>query len=856
MERNRPQNVVRGAALIALALAGLSAQAIAPDAHQAAWRAYLLDVRDRGLSVEYTQTAGAPYFHSGGGYYADPVHRLPLAALSWLRIGTGTNAYSTNCWTGSTGATVCVTNYQLATALIPATNMIGSPSGSLLADVPWLQTAYTQSYPSADMALQSDLALFDLIDSGLFVDMRAVEDAGGLAAYFDSYTATNWYWVDTDSAGGDIIIDPGTGLPVLDGLEPGDTWVPFPQHPTALPILTRSNAWKYAGLEAVPVGQSVITNLGTLSEAAWWGIDGLRSGWRDGNLHTWATTNTTPIVTTNTAYAYTFPRAPTNPAYRAEIEQARIVSIGQHVETNVDAHGLTNLVTVWTTALQHVSNPATVPQAYIPPRLWSNAGARAYFTLPTWSNQPPPSLVVNLEGSVARWPLDASQQGTDTVSWTTGTNGAQLAQAFYAVGTITSAWRGLETSEDSNRLMGATVSIVYTNAIATLGGWDGFRSPNLAAAWSQRVSVLRQLKMVSVTAQGPQSRWTKIDTTGNAEDYSATWSRYVHTDAIDPSHDHDTSSGTPDPLEACGPDGLVNPAFYSAGGRVPVLYFPVYWYAGANSDISSRWCHDLTYSDPVRHWWTTDFSAGDVTDTQSGGTRAWANDPNGAVWQRDLIFDATNLWTNAACEVALVGEFYTPFGGLPDKIGSQFGGSSEPNGFYWPYNNEGKWWDRFWDYDFKPALPWPASYPVVFTDWGSDTTNDLVIAWQRQQVTNWVTMASDGAPASTNKLVGLWTATKALGVSNLTSGVLTALPTSEPPLNFVSEWTISQTWSDSFFVDYGGGWTEGRSGTSMNREEHYRKESTPPNSEGVQRVLDHTWLLMLWDYENRFEDFE
>jgi hypothetical protein len=832
MERHRPENVVRGPAVAAALVAcALSAFAVAPDQHQAAWRAYLLDVADRGSAVEKI-TVGRP---------------PPLAAASWLRVTTATNAYATNCFLripdGGTDQTNmwCATNYSIASSLLPATNMVATTPAGMLSDYPWLQSAYTQSFTSADLIYQSDLALFEMIDAGVFLDTNAIGAAGGLADYFDSYPTTNWYWMDTDSSAIEEWI-------FGDEDEPGDTWVAFPQHPKELPALTRSNAWKYAGLESVPESVTVWTN--TEPEIIY--------GWQEGNLHTYCRTNTTPRVFTNWSFRYTFARAPTNDEYRAEISQARIGPISTWATTNVSG-GVTSVVDWHTAALVWAISPVTVPQPYIPPKYWSNAGARAYFTLPLHSNQPAPAITVNLEGSVARWPTELSQQGTATVAWATGTNGVQLSQAFYAVGVITSDWRVVESSEDTNSLIGATCSIVYTNSIATLGGWEGFRSPITGGAWSQRVTVLSYLTISRRPLNwwdesGSQAAWSWNVTTGNGGENDG-WDRQ-HTLqkspwGTDPICDPETvlneyTSGTDEGWDACGPDGLVNPGFYASLGVNSKLYPRAWWAEG------SRRCYDLfvtNYQQYIAHqsWWACDKNERYWYDYKKAEWRIQTD----ASWPVSVNLYVTNMWTGAVANVALVNRFLQRWqsGQFEDRVGGYTFTEGLPNGAVWPYYDQRNA-ELFWEGGYTPAKPFPAAYPFEWTDYEDDSTNDLVLAWQLVRRTNWVTIAADPLPAFTNKLVVTWAATKAAGVSNLSSGALSAWPTDVPPLPFVAEWTVNNTMSDSYLTNYVDGSWEGRNGT-FKWVEHEMRESTMPTSEGQHRELESVNLLFEWGFINR-----
>ncbi len=790
------------------ALAG----AITSSNQQPAWRALLLDIRDRGLAVE--QAAGV----------------TPLAATHQLRIGLGLQAYSTNCWTnGPTPG--CATNYELVSTMITATNMLAVTPTNLTASYTNLPAVYTSSYPDASIIWQGDEAIFDLFSSGLYVDLVAISNAGGFTAWRESYPSTNWYWVDTDTNFA------------------GDTWWAFPQHPQLLPVLTLSNAWKYTGLEPLITYEAVQTVTNEV----------VTFGWQIGSNNVYSTTSTVVSVVTNRTYDYKFTRAVTNAAYRAEIAQARIQAISTNWVTNVVA-GVTNVSGIYTTALVQMSRPATVPYAGIPPRLWSNALGRAYFSLPWSTSQPPPSLSIHLTGIVARLPeVSVTNNAEETVNWSTSTNGVPLSNAFYYVEDLSSAWRGVETNGQSNSLIGATVSIVYSNAITTIGDWSGFRWPLDNVAWSQRVAVLSLLWTTRIIpANSPQAlwSWTDIvpDTSSAATNYHMTvgWSAVLP--ACDPNTLSYSNSGGAFPAdEACGPDGLVNDAWYLVGGVESKTLTLAWWARG------SRTCFDMAESNDVHHTVSVSGRACGFTDDRDVSDevdREWAVDPgyDMLAWGANVGLALTNLPIIEA-DVALLSWFAPTYMGSFDRVGdfSALGGGGP--GYCWPYDattNYGFFWGTGDEWVPEPVYPYDHAF--VHQVYGPDTSNDLVLAFEISEATNHTTVSSDGLPFGTNGLMVVWSTNKAAGATNLLSGTLTSWITTPPQLIITDEYTTAASFTDAYSTN-SGGVTETMGGTMVHAE-HYRRERTPANSEGLRRRVTAAQVLFDWHFTNRAAVFQ
>lgn len=362
-----------------------------------------------------------------------------------------------------------------------ATNFVLETPASLLAAWTNLAPTYAPDYPSAAAIAQMDAAILDSLAATYWIDTVAISNAGGLAVYLAGFTHTNHWWYDSD------------------GDHTNDAWYYQSAHPLALPRLTVSNAWKYAGLEALA---DWTINPHATTQTVY--------GWEVGAAGLYQTNIVTEGPTTNYTWQYIFPLAPTLTAYRVELAQARIAA-SNAVVTNV-AFGVTNTVTNVTlyVASSILGDRAGDVQDLTdaPWRGLTNQAARIEWT-PAATNLPVPAgLALTISGAVVRLTETGLVRAMRAVE--VAPPGAALTNAFRHVLSVLSAWTKSTTNGDP--LVGSTMSIVWTNPVYSFRRGPGAVGLSMSNALDARRRVVDLM------------RWTATAHTNAADRWPASWS--------------------------------------------------------------------------------------------------------------------------------------------------------------------------------------------------------------------------------------------------------------------------------------------------------------------------------------------
>ena len=484
----------------------------------------LFAVRERAEATHYRETVE-------GGATSHLYHVDPPVALQHMVIDLGTAAIdycdgnlfdvvhhpAVECQTnraGSASNVICWTNYvDLTTETrdycadidggvylygpVFASNFVLRTPTNLHAQFPGLADQYTPDYPSAHTLRVIDDGIKSLLDSGLYVDKVAIEEAGGLSAYFAKHDHTNHYWVDTN------------------GDRTNDTWISVQRFPESLPVLTRSNAWRYARIE--PVVSSIVTVTNGEYQV---------EGWTVGDEHSQLVTIPAGEVVTTTNFSYDFLYQPTVEVFRIELAQARIVATNSWVVTNagtvVQYHGL------GVGAFVNFGGMGGMPDD-VPLRLIEGEAAGAFLlTAPGASNAViPTELELNISGEaidITGECLNLHQAAKEAVSGiTAGTNA--LGSLWRSIESITSTWTHTESSTDAvPSLVGTTFSVIWSNTLTLYGNMPYTSSSDTAGAialsdtgLAQRVAVLREMQWTLPTDLAHLYDWDGWDAYHNAQ---------------------------------------------------------------------------------------------------------------------------------------------------------------------------------------------------------------------------------------------------------------------------------------------------------------------------------------------------
>lgn len=396
-----------------------------------------------------------------------------------------------------------------------ATNFVLETPASLLAAWTNLAPTYAPDYPSAAAIAQMDAAIVDSLADTYWIDTVAISNAGGLSAYLDGYTHTNHWWYDSD---GDHI---------------NDAWYFQSAHPLALPRLTISNAWKYAGLE--PLADWTINPHATTQTVY---------GWEIGDAGLYQTNIVTAAPTTNYTWQYLFPLAPTLTAYRIELAQARI-DASNAVVTNV-VSGATNIVTnttlyVASTILGDRSGDVQ-DLTDAPWRGLTNQTARIEWA-PAATNLPVPyGLALTISGAVVRLTETGLVRALRAVE--VAAPGADLTNAFRHVISLSSAWTKPTTNGDP--LVGSTMSVVWTNPVYSFRRGAGAIALSLSNALDARRRVVDLMRWTATAHTNATDRWpASWSWTGWGEDTNGivNYTNIAVESCLNYYHDEQTCSG-------------------------------------------------------------------------------------------------------------------------------------------------------------------------------------------------------------------------------------------------------------------------------------------------------------------------
>ena len=416
---------------------------------------------------------------------------------------TNINGGLTNIWTWTNRVRLTTdwfvwTNFFEGYAAFPqpvATNFVLNTPPPLLASYTNLNASYPPDYLSAAAVWKMDEAMRGMIEQNYWVDTIAVSNAGGLGSYFQSFTATNWYWYDSDTNGTD------------------DLWYAQGIHPLELPRLTVSNAWKYAGLESVEnFTVSTVTNV--------------VYGWQVGNLTAYQVTNVAVVTNytashTNIHARYGFAVAPTLTTYRATLAEASIV------RSNI-VLGLSTNVRLSLGPVRSHGGPSSDGIMQAPWRVLTNSATLIRWVPARTNAVPPDGLVVYVAGSVATLSNGVTERSVARVEHNTpATNSVALSNAFWIVGSVTSDWELVTTNGDPRipELAGSTVSIVWSNAYYTWNRSGGVLPLSATNAVADRWKIAKQLI------------WTRADATAAATlfhtDFTYTGWMFYQSNAFD-----------------------------------------------------------------------------------------------------------------------------------------------------------------------------------------------------------------------------------------------------------------------------------------------------------------------------------
>lgn len=564
----------RGAFIAALLLCG----AARADSVTAAWSNLCARLRECAEATRYGQTVATNISGSvtnvvtNGLFLLDPVvvtQPMPLAlgvvvtnttdvfggSIGPIVTETNISGSRTNVWTWTNKVQLTTgwfvwTNFLEGYQPYPqpvATNFVLNTPPSLLVAFTNLSATYAPDYLSAAAVWKMDEALRGMIEQHYWVDTVAVSNAGGLNAYLQSFTSTNWYWYDSDTNGTD------------------DLWYAQGVHPLELPRLTVSNAWKYAGLERVEdFTVATVTNV--------------LYGWQVGNLTAYTVTNVSTVTNytaswTNVSARYGFPVAPTLTTYRATLAEASIV------RSNIVAGGTTN-VRLSLGPVRTPGGPRADGVMQSPWRSLTNSTTLIRWVPATTNAAPPEGLKVFVAGSVAMLSNGVTERSVARVETNAPTtNAVALANAFWIVGPVTSDWQMVTTNGDPRiaELAGSTVSIVWSNAYYTWNRSGGVLPISETNAVLDRWKVARQLIWTRLDATEIASPFVfnyaytgwVFSPTNNGGDDPVNWNTTNFDTAVEYSRYEDTVgvtiSGTNTPLDcpAVWPWGVYRTAAFS-----------------------------------------------------------------------------------------------------------------------------------------------------------------------------------------------------------------------------------------------------------------------------------------------------
>ncbi len=282
------------------------------------WTNLIAMVNQRCLTTRHATTNLPPMTNSVGVYVISPTNHLALwpiaAGMAYDEVFTQTNA---------AGDVILSTNFHLPVIPVVFTNFVGWLDPDAFRDfqeeedntnLVWTITPghdlITNFAFTGDNLYDLDQRIYDLINLGYFVDMKQVEDAGGMDAWFAAPREWRWAFDEEPNAW---------------------TWHFLP--PLSPPLLTVSNAWKYAGLPVYYRDQVVSQHIDV-------------AGWEVGNITSeFVRLTEIPVPVTNRTHEYLFSLAPVITNFAAELAQVRMIEITNTVTTNkVVADGITNYV--------------------------------------------------------------------------------------------------------------------------------------------------------------------------------------------------------------------------------------------------------------------------------------------------------------------------------------------------------------------------------------------------------------------------------------------------------------------------------------------------------------------------------
>lgn len=315
---------MRFAAVIMLALAARAgAWSPYPETSPTNWVELVEAVRERCEATRYGKTITTNgivvttnlHYLVQPANYAQPI-RIPMGVVAtnyldpvamsygdYVLIGpviceTNITATSTNIWCWTNHVALDTDYYTLNKSnelYMPfgpqvATNLIWDLREEDWEDLYGVPPAWT-AQPSAALINQLDTDLKAVATQ--YVDTVAIDNAGGIEAWFSTPSGTNWFWVDTDNN------------------ETNDAWVSLPSYPASFPGYTLSNLWRYAGLEPYRYLDSITTQTVT------------RYGWEVGQLDTYSVERLE--VATNWFESYAFTAAPTVTPWKVSLGQLWLI---------------------------------------------------------------------------------------------------------------------------------------------------------------------------------------------------------------------------------------------------------------------------------------------------------------------------------------------------------------------------------------------------------------------------------------------------------------------------------------------------------------------------------------------------
>lgn len=199
--------------------------------------------------------------------------------------------------------------------------------------------------PSRDTLMDVDDAMLAL--APYFVDVNQMREVTGASSnapfdqtlidnYFKAKIVTNWWWEPTAR----VVVSNNV-------VNTNFQWVSRAMYATNAPILTTSNAFKWAGIPAYSVLVSIETNI----------VE--RYGWQIG-INTLYSTNI-PVVTTNYRHQYAFPGTPTQRPWKIRLGTIKIVATNSEtiIQTNAQTHAVETVIVYYPGSEKSFANYAT-----------------------------------------------------------------------------------------------------------------------------------------------------------------------------------------------------------------------------------------------------------------------------------------------------------------------------------------------------------------------------------------------------------------------------------------------------------------------------------------------------------------